>query len=103
MSAAATKKAAPPGWADQAPPRVHARSACHGRSCCIHNPSRHRLRFAPLFWRGWPYGMERVCEHGIGHPDPDDAAYRHAAGLYIDEAHTCDGCCRERRGPRHAK
>jgi hypothetical protein len=32
--------------------------------------------------------MERICEHGIGHPDPDQ--------IMRDEAgwvHGCDGCC----------
>lgn len=39
----------------------------------------------------WPQQVEhgltvRTCEHGIGHPDPDDAK---AEGYQ----HPCDGCC----------
>ena len=32
--------------------------------------------------------MERICPHGVGHPDPDDV-------LNQDRVHGCDGCCRE--------
>jgi hypothetical protein len=42
--------------------------------------------------KDWPQhyrydrGMtERICPHGVGHPDPDD---RTANGV-----HGCDGCC----------
>lgn len=31
--------------------------------------------------------MERVCEHGVGHPDPD------CMYAQQDPAHGCDGCC----------
>jgi hypothetical protein len=29
--------------------------------------------------------MERICVHGVGHPDPDSAG--------ADPLHACDGCC----------
>jgi hypothetical protein len=38
--------------------------------------------------------MERICSHGVGHPDPDDIAFKFENGL--DDAmgvHGCDGCC----------
>jgi hypothetical protein len=33
--------------------------------------------------------MERICPHGIGHPDPDDPAFKNP----IEGVHGCDGCC----------
>ncbi len=45
--------------------------------------------------REWPQNyrsdlnmMERICPHGVGHPDPDDIY-----GVY--DGHGCDGCCDE--------
>jgi hypothetical protein len=77
---------------------VHMPTACEGRACCIHNPSMHVLDTAPLTWRSDTRTMERVCPHGIGHPDPDDLAWKRVE-LGDDEAwgfgiHGCDGCCR---------
>ena len=37
-----------------------------------------RMRFDRSF-------MERICVHGVGHPDPD--------GADADPLHACDGCC----------
>lgn len=76
--------------------RIHAASRCEGRHCPIHNPSEHALRNAPLNWRDDHHMMERICPHGIGHPDPDDLDYKRR---YQDdttwlEVHSCDGCCR---------
>ena len=64
---------------------VHGQSQCHGRPCCIHNPSDHHMVTWPQNWRGDRRLMERVCPHGVGHPDPDDI---HPGGV-----HGCDGCC----------
>ena len=57
---------------------LHARTwECDRYGCMVHNPD--------LEWVGnrenWPYSprgdgrMERICPHGIGHPDPDTAEY----------------------------
>lgn len=72
---------------------VHSPQLCGtDRPCVIHRPSEHHMRGWPLNWR-WDRGIfERICEHGIGHPDPDDAAYRHSVGDH-DTVHGCDGCC----------
>lgn len=72
---------------------VHAPSRCGGDPCCVHNPSDHPLRDAPLSW--WPFGkmMFRICPHGEPHPDPDDLVAQFV-GL---DLHTCDGCCRGER------
>jgi hypothetical protein len=68
-------------------------------SCCIHNPSDHPLKNMPLNWRSDRFQMERICPHGIGHPDPDDIAHKRRAlepevfDKFAFGAHGCDGCC----------
>lgn len=76
--------------------RVHNRKLCAGQFCTIHNPSDHHMKDWPMTWRGDRGIMERSCTHGIGHPDPDDAAYRRRRdGANADQGiHGCDGCCR---------
>ena len=74
---------------------VHSRKQCEGRGCSIHHPSDHHMKDWPTWWRQDRGFMERVCEHGIGHPDPDDMAYRRSRGLSDRSIHGCDGCCRE--------
>lgn len=64
---------------------VHSRNACRGEFCCIHNPSDHHMRGWTMNWRPDRRIMERICEHGVGHPDPDDTSG--------DGVHGCDGCC----------
>lgn len=75
---------------------VHNPTACAGQNCCIHNPSNHLLQDQPLHWRG--HVMERICVHGIGHPDPDDTTHRVRTGQPVSGIHDCDGCCRARVG-----
>lgn len=70
---------------------THGPSRCAGDSCCIHNPSNHPLRERPLNWRNDRGFMERICEHDIGHPDPDDIMVRLRSKTY--GTHGCDGCC----------
>lgn len=64
---------------------VHPWSVCHGRACVIHAPSDHSMRDFPTHWRSDRGMMERICPHGVGHPDPDDPS--------DDRTHGCDGCC----------
>lgn len=64
---------------------VHPDSACAGEFCCIHNPSDHHMVEWGQNWREDRGLMERICPHGIGHPDPDD--------IQVDTTHGCDGCC----------
>lgn len=68
--------------------RVHPESVCAGRACVIHRPSEHRMRDWPLNWRADRRIMERICLHGIGHPDPDQLPMLQGMGM-----HGCDGCC----------
>lgn len=84
---------------------THAPDACAGENCCVHNPSEHQLSAAPLLWRSDRKLMERVCDHGCGHPDPDDLAHKKRSMTpeqYENGAwgvHGCCGCCRpEGRG-----
>lgn len=77
----------------QAVVRVHGVDACSGQFCCIHHPSDHALNSAPLTWRSDIKIMERTCEHGTGHPDPDDFAHRLKMDQNATAVHGCDGCC----------
>lgn len=65
--------------------RTHKPGTCAGGDVCVvHNPSDHTMRTWPMVWRA-DWGMvERICEHGIGHYDPDQPG---------DKTHGCDGCC----------
>jgi len=66
--------------------RVHPRSKCEGQVCTIHNPSDHYAKDWPQHFRLDRGIMERMCPHGVGHPDPDDVT--------DDTTHGCDGCCK---------
>ena len=46
----------------------------------------------PIHWREDKSTAERVCGHGIGHPDPDDVGFNARNGLDV-RVHGCDGCC----------
>jgi hypothetical protein len=73
---------------------VHTKEDCKGEYCCIHNPSDHHMKDWPTNWRPDRNMMERICPHGIGHPDPDDLAFKaRTSDGYIDSVHGCDGCC----------
>lgn len=67
---------------------VHPSYTCLGQYCAIDNPSKHPLSEAPQLWRVDRGILERICSHGVGHPDPD-SKYEHA----LDRIHGCDGCC----------
>ena len=73
---------------------VHASEKCYGEWCCIHNPSPHHMVYWPQNWRYDRGIMERICPHGIGHPDPDDP--KTIADLW-QNIHGCDGCCIDAR------
>lgn len=68
---------------------MHSQGTCLGEHCTIHNRSNHSMRIFPQHWRGDRMLMERICPHGIGHPDPDE--------INLDKdgrsVHGCDGCC----------
>lgn len=56
------------------------------RPCPIHWPTLHHMRTWPQHWRSDRGIIERICTHGVGHPDPDDKS--------PDKTHGCRcGCC----------
>lgn len=70
--------------------KVHSSEKCFGEFCCIHNMSDHHMKDWPQNWRPDRGVMERICPHGIGHPDPDDPTFK----LFTYEGiHGCDLCC----------
>lgn len=83
---------------------VHDRRECVGRFCVIHNPSLHSMVEEPMLLRETGL-VERVCRHGVGHPDPDSAAFFDAHGpigsIGTWTTHGCcsEGCC-SKLGPR---
>lgn len=75
--------------------RHHTREQCDGEPCPFHAPSLHPMIEEPMHLRETGL-IERMCRHGVGHPDPDsaafmDRAYGHRPGTW--SIHGCDGCC----------
>lgn len=72
---------------------IVAHELCTG-VCSLHNRTNHHMRSWPQNYRYDVGMMERICEHGIGHYDPDDYKIVHSieAGW-----HSCDGCCVDNR------
>jgi hypothetical protein len=66
--------------------KTHSKDQCYSEDCVIHNPSIHHMLAWPTHFREDNGLMERICPHGIGHPDPDDPKSKG----YV---HGCDGCC----------
>ncbi|WP_448640275.1 hypothetical protein [Geodermatophilus sp. URMC 63] len=78
---------------------VHPTTACAGEHCVVHNPSDHHTRRRPLVWPGDKSVFERTCPHGIGHLDPDDAAFlvRIGPGHLTIHGYDMLSCCEDRR------
>lgn len=78
------------------------RKSCRD-GCAIHAPTPHHMHL-----EDWPQLMrestliERICEHGIGHPDPDSLAFFVKNGDDGWGVHGCDGCCAPYKG-KHRK
>ncbi|KRD43002.1 hypothetical protein ASE38_01570 [Cellulomonas sp. Root930] len=80
--------------------RTHGPAKCAADDFCpIHRPSPHPLATAPMAWRHDVALLERVCPHGVHHPDSDALEYaRRTHGTDIGDrlaVHGCDGCCRK--------
>ena len=72
---------------------VHSSTSCLGEYCTVHKKSDHHMRSFPQHWRSdWGF-MERICPHGVGHPDPDECIDKNN----IVWRHGCDGCCFEEK------
>ena len=65
---------------------VHDSTVCVGQACAIHRMTDHSMRSFPQHWRSDRKMVERICTHGVGHPDPDERPD-------LDTVHGCDGCC----------
>lgn len=87
------------GWYTEGPDgsylsHVHDKRACDGSGCAVHDhPTEHALSEAPLNWREDRNILERICKHGVGHPDYDSALYLESIGQSVKNIHGCDGCC----------
>lgn len=68
----------------------HEKEDCLDQVCSLHNRTPHHMRTWRQMWREDVYLMERVCEHSVGHPDPDDYTILYGGAK---ETHGCDGCC----------
>lgn len=74
--------------------QVHSRSQCEPRNCWLHEPSEHHMRSWDISIRLDKHALvERTCEHGVGHPDPDDMEYQRTKDRDFLAVHGCDGCC----------
>lgn len=72
---------------------IHHADICEA-PCPFHAPSDHALKDARINIRAdKDFLVERICEHGIGHDDPDSVAYMHKQGKTWAGTHGCDGCC----------
>lgn len=69
---------------------IHSGATCVGERCPVHNPSVRAKSIGVTHYRFDRGIMERICEHGVGHPDPDDIRVRGG-----DSIHGCDGCCKD--------
>ncbi|NJK88568.1 MAG: hypothetical protein HC923_03650 [Myxococcales bacterium] len=70
----------------------HNAADCIDERCTVHNRSNHSMRHFPQHYREDNGLMERICPHGIGHPDPDDWKVIEKPEWRV---HGCDGCCAE--------
>lgn len=87
------KKGKPTTWMHFA--RTHPENPqCHN-GCVIHHRTGHHMAHWQLHWRGDRGIFERICPHGIGHPDPDQYPYWRATDQMWQTVHGCDGCCRK--------
>lgn len=58
------------------------------------------MRRWPMNWRGDRGILERICPHGIGHPDPDQREFWNETGQEWQGVHGCDACC-DPHNPEH--
>jgi hypothetical protein len=72
---------------------VHDKSKCTGTVCVIHNPTNHHMRSWKQIWRNDRGIFERICSHGVGHPDPDQFPRWEETNRMYEAVHGCDRCC----------
>lgn len=74
---------------------THNPRLCEGRPCALHHRTDHSMRHFPQHFRTDNGLIERVCPHGVGHPDPDSIPFFAERGVKGMEKHGCDGCCHQ--------
>lgn len=80
--------------------RTHTKEQCKAtrkqgapKGCVLHRPTLHRLTGSPQIMRSSTL-IEDQCPHGVGHPNPDSAAFLNwRDGTDSWFVHGCDGCC----------
>lgn len=72
---------------------THDPAKCAGRPCVVHSPTQHSMSDRPVMYRADRGIFERVCVHGVGHPDPDQESFWEDTGQEYQAIHGCDGCC----------
>ena len=69
---------------------------CFEFGCAIHFPSDHSMQDLPTHYREDRGLMERLCKHGVGHPDPDHIAFvARTRGQEAASVESVHGCCAE--------
>lgn len=71
---------------------IHSSSRCAGEWCVIHNPLDTYDR-SRLHWRSDRGILEVICDHGVGHPVPEQHEYIMSTQ---GEGGLIHGCCAER-------
>lgn len=74
--------------------KVHARTGTCDQGCVLHNRTDHHMQHWRLIWRDDRGIFERLCQHSIGHPDPDQGPYWAVTNQDWQWVHGCCGCCR---------
>lgn len=80
--------------------RTHTKEQCKAsrkagapKGCVLHRPTIHKLTGARQVLRASTL-IEDICSHGVGHPNPDSAAYLNWRDKSTSwDVHGCDGCC----------
>jgi len=80
--------------------RTHTKEQCKAtrkqgapKGCVLHKPTLHKLTGSRQVMRSTTL-IEDICEHGVGHPNPDSAAFLNwRDGTDTWFVHGCDGCC----------
>jgi hypothetical protein len=76
---------------------IHSKQSCLG-PCPFHSPSKHHMiRWEKNIRYDRGCLVERICKHGIGHPDPDSLKWINKIGLKDSGVHGCDGCCARKK------
>lgn len=75
---------------------VHPAENCRGRWCVIHWPKPSHMNKWPLHWRDDRGIFERICTHGVGHPDHSQTDFWEETGQSHQGIHGCDFCCSDK-------